>query len=135
MAEQFLDTNILLRHLLQDVPDQSARATNLIRRIEAGEIQVHISDIVVFEVMFTLTRSYRQPKAAVRDAVLALLDLPGIILPGKRRFHRVFDLYVDLNISFADAYHVVLMEQQKLDEVITFDRDFDRVQGIARVEP
>jgi predicted nucleic acid-binding protein len=135
MEEQFLDTNILLRHLLQDVPDQSARATELIRRIEAGEVRVHISDIVVFEVVFTLTRSYRQPKAAVRDAVLALLDLSGIVLPGKRRFHRVFDLFVGLNISFADAYHVVIMEQQKLTEVISFDRDFDRVAGIARVEP
>src|SRR5262245_43546063 len=132
MEEQFLDTNILLRHFLQDVPSQSARATELIRRLEDSEVQVHISDIVVFEVVFTLTRSYRQPKAAVRDAVLALLDLPGIILPGKRRFHRVFDLYVDLNISFADAYHVVLMEQQKVDTVVSFDRDFDRVQGITR---
>jgi predicted nucleic acid-binding protein len=135
MAEQFLDTNILLRHFLQDVPDQSARATELIRRVEAGDVQVHISDIVIFEVVFTLTRSYRHPKAAVRDAVLALLDLPGFILPGKRRFHRVFDLYVDLNISFADAYHVVLMEQQKLEEVVSFDRDFDRVKTVKRVEP
>lgn len=64
-----------------------------------------------------------------------MLRLPGIVLPGKRRFGRVFELYVDLNISFADAYHVVMMEQLGLDEVISFDRDFDRVGGIRRVEP
>ena len=135
MAEQFLDTNTLLRHFLQDVPDQSERATELIRRIEAGEVQAHISDIVIFELVFTLTRTYRQPKAAVRDAVLAIVDLPGILLPGKRRFHRVFDLFVDLNISFADAYHIVLMEHRQIEAVVSFDRDFDRVTTVKRVEP
>jgi predicted nucleic acid-binding protein len=48
---------------------------------------------------------------------------------------RVFDLYVDLNIAFADAYHVVLMKQKGIDVVVSFDREFDRVAGISRVEP
>ena len=135
MAEQFLDTNILLRHFLQDVPSQSTRATALIRRIETDQVHVHISDLVIFETVFTLQRQYRQPKATIRDGVLAILDLPGILLPGKRRYHRIFDLYVDLNIAFADAYHVVLMEQLKLTEIVSYDREFDRVPGINRSEP
>ena len=57
MIEQFLDTNILLRHLLQDLPDESARATEFIRRIEAGDARVYLSDIVVFEVVFTMKLS------------------------------------------------------------------------------
>ena len=135
MADRFLDTIILLRHFLQDVPSQSARATALIRHIEAEQVHVHISDLVIFETVFTLQRQYRQPKAIIRDGVLAILDLPGILLPGKRRYYRIFDLYVDLNISFADAYHVVLMEQLKLTEIVSYDREFDRVPGINRSEP
>ncbi len=61
--------------------------------------------------------------------------MPGIVLPGKRRFRHVFDLYVRLNIAFADAYHVVLMDQLGLEEIVTFDREFDRVPRIKRVEP
>ncbi|HEX2172620.1 MAG TPA: PIN domain-containing protein [Dehalococcoidia bacterium] len=135
MTPPFLDTNVFLRHLLQDEPGQSPRATAYLARIERGEIQAQISDLVIFELVFTLQRTYRRSKETIRDVLLPFLDLPGILLPGKRRFRRVFDLYIDRNISFADAYHVELMERLKLNEVVSFDRDFDRVVGLWRVEP
>lgn len=135
MAPSFLDSNIILRHLLGDHPEQSPRATAYLRRVEDGEIRVRTADTVVFEVVFTLQRQYRQPKSKIREAVLPLFELPGIVLPGKRRFRKVFDLYVDLNISFADAYHAVLMWQSKLSQIVSFDKEFDCVSGIQRVEP
>ncbi len=58
---------------------------------------------------------------------------PGILLPGKRRFRQVFDLYVDRNISYADAYYAVLMGQLKLDGIVSFDPELDRVPGLRRV--
>lgn len=134
MALLFLDTNILLRHLLQDHPEQSPKATACLARIERGELRARTADTVVFEVVFTLQRHYRQSKAKIREVLLPLIELPGIVLPGKRRFRKAFDLFVDLNLPFADAYHAVLMERLKLAEVITFDIDFDRIPGIKRVE-
>src|SRR3990172_2935053 len=98
-------------------------------------MQVRVADTVIFEAVFTLERQYRRPKAAIRDALLPLIDLPGIVLPGKRRLHKAFDTYVDLNLSFADAYHAAVMEQLKLDRIISFDRGFDRAPGIRREEP
>ena len=135
MAQPFLDTNILMRHFVHDHPDQSPRATAYIERIERGEVQIRISELVVFETVFLLKRHYKQPRTVVRDLVLGFLALPGVILPRKRRFRRVFELYVDLNIAFADAYHVALMEQQGIEEVISFDREFNRAPGIRRAEP
>ncbi len=135
MATSFIDTNLFLRHLRQDHPDFSPRSTAYFAEIEAGEIQGRTSDLVIFEVVFTLQRTYKQPKAAIRDALLPLLELQGIILPGKRRYRRVFDLYVRLNISFADASHAVLMSQLKITDVMSFDAEFDRVPCIRRSEP
>jgi uncharacterized protein len=135
MATAFLDTNLFLRHLRQDDPDRSPRATAYFARLERREFQVHTSDLVVFEAVYTLQRTYRQPKAAIRDALLPLLELPAIVLPGKRRYRRVFAFYVNLNISFADAYHAVVMQQLGIGEVVSFDADFDRVPGLTRVEP
>lgn len=135
MADQFLDTNVLLRHLLQDHPDQSPRATAYLQRIEAGEIQARIAETVVFETVFTLQRTYRRSKASIREAVLPLIELPGITLPGKRRLRKAFDLYVNLNIAFADAYHVALMESLNLEEIVSFDTELDRAKEIRRVEP
>ena len=53
----------------------------------------------------------------------------------KHRLRRAFDLYVDRNLSFADAYHVAFMEHAGIVQVATFDRDFDKVSGIKRVGP
>ena len=131
----FLDTNVLLRHLLQDHQDHSPRATAYIGRIERGELRAHTSDVVVFELVFNLERRFRERRSQIRDSMLALLELPGIVLPDKQRIQLAFELYLGHNISFPDAYHAVLMEQLQITEVISFDRDFDRVPGIARIEP
>jgi uncharacterized protein len=135
MAPAFLDSNILLRHLLADHPDHSPRSTAYLARVERGEIEVSTSDTVVFEVVFTLERTYRQSKEAISNALLPLLELPGISLPGKRRYRSAFDLYVRHNLPFADAYHAAVMESLGVAEVISFDRHFDRIPGITRTEP
>jgi predicted nucleic acid-binding protein len=38
-------------------------------------------------------------------------------------------------MAIPDAHHAVLMKQLKLSEMVTFDKRFDRVPGIKRVEP
>jgi predicted nucleic acid-binding protein len=40
-----------------------------------------------------------------------------------------------LNISFADAFIAVEMEERKDNEIVSFDRNYDRVAGIKRIEP
>ena len=131
----FLETNIFLRHLRGDHTDFSPRATALLQRIEQGSLKVRTADTVIFETVFTLERVYKQSKAAIRDAFLPLIELPGIVLPGKRRFRQVFAYYIDKNISFADAYYAVLMESLRLTQIVSFDRDFNRFTTIQRVEP
>ena len=131
----FLETNILLRHLLQDHPDHSPRATRYLERIEQGNLRVRSTDSVVFETVFTLQRQYKLPKASVRELVWPIIELSGIVLPGKQRLRAVFDLYVERNISFIDAYHAVLMQHLGLSEIVSFDGDFDRLPGVRRIEP
>src|SRR5690242_12401680 len=103
MSIPFLDTNVLLRHLLDDEASQSPRATAFLARVERGEIMVRTSDIVVFETVFTLQRRHRRSKNEIREALLALIELPGIFLPGKRHYRQIFELYVERNPPFADA--------------------------------
>ena len=67
--------------------------------------------------------------------MLELFGLPGIVLPGKRRLRRVFALYVERNVPFIDAYHAVLMADLGLTQVVSFDRHYDRIPGLRRVEP
>jgi len=98
-------------------------------------VQLRLSDMVIAETVFTLERSYKVPKAQIAFALLSLITLPGIELRGKRKFARIFDIYVRLNISYADAYIAVAMRQAGSTQIYSFDQDFDRVPAISRVEP
>src|SRR5918912_94924 len=101
MPLAFLDTNIILRHLVQDHPDHSPRATAFIERVARGEVAVRTTDTVIFESVFTLQRYYRWPRAQIRHALLPIVDLDAVTCPGKERVHRAFDLYLAHGVSFA----------------------------------
>jgi predicted nucleic acid-binding protein len=134
MPLPFLDTNILLRHILHDDPRLGSMATALIRRIENGELQARTSDTVVFETVYTLQRSYKLPRPEIADVIQSILELPAIVLPFKQNYRRVFELFLSTNVGFADCYHAVQMQQLGLTEVLSFDRDFDKLPGIVRRE-
>jgi predicted nucleic acid-binding protein len=133
-APPLLDTNVLLRHLLGDVPEQSRRASALLKRVEAGDLRVRITESVVFETVFTLSRTYKKTPHEIRDAILPILELPTITLPGKAIVREGFRLFAELNLPFADAYHAALMADLGVTEIYSFDPHFDRVPGITRRE-
>ncbi len=132
----FLDTSVLLRHYLQDHEDQSPRAKALIRDILRGERSVQIADTVVFETVYVLEKSYRVPRALIRDLLQEFLDMPGVLLPGKRIYRAVFANYTArLGLSFADCFHLELAKHLAQGNVIAFDRKMGTVEGIVREEP
>jgi predicted nucleic acid-binding protein len=135
MALPVLDTNIFIRHLTQDHPDYSPKATAYFQRIQHKELKARLPLIVVFETVYTLQSFYKLPKERIRSLLLPLISLPNITLIGKRRLRKVFDYYVSLNISFADAYIAVEMEERKDTEIVSFDRNYDKITGIKRIEP
>ena len=61
--------------------------------------------------------------------------LPGVVLVGKRRLRKAFDYYITANVSFADAYIAVEMEQHGDTQIVSFDRNYDKITGIKRIEP
>ncbi len=109
-------------------------ATAVIDRIEGGCPPGTNLGIVIFETVYTLERTYKQSREQIAFALLPIIDLPGIILPGKRYYRRIFVHYCARPLGFADAYHVVLMQRLRLDQILSFDTDFDHVPGISRRE-
>ena len=134
---RFLDSNIFIRHLTNDHPTHSPACFALIQAIEQGRIHAWTSDIVISEVVFVLSSRnlYNLGRETIRDLVLPLINLPGIKLPNKRMYRRVFDLYTSLPIDYADAYNAALMEDRRQPELYSYDTDFDRIAGLRRLEP
>jgi predicted nucleic acid-binding protein len=132
----FLDTNILLRYILQDYPDQVPACIQFFAGIEAGEYAVQTLDTVIFECVFTLSGRYGLPRKVVADGLGLLLSLPGILLPNKEWYPEVFEHWVSTRrLSFADAYHLVATKHLGLGTIISFDKGLRGVPGVSRVEP
>jgi predicted nucleic acid-binding protein len=91
---------------------------------------------VVSEVVYVLTsRIYRVPRQEVRDSLEAVLELPGVKISAKPLLLAALDLWMRYPIGFDDAFQVAEMQATGLDEISSYDRGFDRVDRIARIEP
>ena len=134
---RFLDTNILLRHLTGDDETKARASFELLLRVERGEEVVVTSDLVIAETVFNLQspRQYDLSRERIRQLVEPIIALRGIRLPRKALYSRTFDLYCTNKISFVDAYNAAYMESRGINEIYSYDTDFDRIEGISRVEP
>lgn len=70
-----LDASVLLRLLINDIPDRHAAAAKL---LEDGRKHYAVSDIAIAELVFVLEHHYRLKRAAIQEAVEGLLALPNI---------------------------------------------------------
>ncbi len=137
MRPPFLDSNILLRHLTKDDPAQGRACFAVIQALERGELTAWTSELVIAEVVFVLASKslYNLDRARVRELVLPLIGLPGLRIPHKRMYDRVFELYATLPIDYVGAYHAALIELRGETDILSYDRHFDRVTGLHRHEP
>ena len=79
---------------------------------------------------------YRLSHEDVRARLLPILTLRGVRLPQKRVYLRALDLYASSPfLDFEDALAMAHVEHRRLTEIVSYDKNFDRVTGLQRVEP
>lgn len=132
---RFLETDAILRFLTRDDEPKSARVLALLRRVKSSKETIAISPLVVFEVVFTLQSYYKLPREKTRALLLSILNLKGLKLADKDVFISALDDYCDLGIPFADAFNASYMRARQIEEIYTYDRDYDKLEGIKRVAP
>jgi predicted nucleic acid-binding protein len=136
MAElRVLDANVILRFLLADHPDQSPRCRVLFTRLEAGKEAVFLPEIVVADVVWTLTSFYRWPKEKTRGFLDRLLALRGLRTVDTALLSHSLQLFAERNIDFTDALVAAEMVAAGRSEIYSFDEHFNRISQITRIEP
>jgi predicted nucleic acid-binding protein len=137
MEQAFLDTNVILRYLLRDDELKAQRCLELLEKAERREINLHTTDLVIAEAVWVLESPtiYNLPRDRIRDLLLPIILLPGLRLPGKKLYRRIFELYIDQNIDFIDAFNAAHMEKHGLARIYSYDSDFDKIAELSRVEP
>ncbi len=132
----FADTNLFLRFLTNDVPEQADAVERLLRRAAAGELRLVTSALVVSEIVWTLESFYRLPEKAIREHVLAILNTPGLEVAEADILLQATIWYEEKNVDFIDAFNAAWLLAQGLARVATFDRKhFARFEGVSVIVP
>ncbi|HLZ68862.1 MAG TPA: PIN domain-containing protein [Dehalococcoidia bacterium] len=130
-----IDSNTILRYLVNDAPQLAVRAIALFERVASGEERVLLEDVVLAEVIWTLTTFYRATRVQIHDYLDPILDLDGVENGDKQALQMALVFYRDRHVDFVDALLAAKAIRAGSGELYTFDRDFDRLPGVARRDP
>jgi predicted nucleic acid-binding protein len=132
-----LDTNVIVRHLTADDPDQSPRARRIFEQLASGSLSLTLREAVLVESAQVLASKtlYNLPRQKIQNDLSELIRMPGIRLRTKSLYLHALELYGrHVSLSFVDALLAAVAERED-GAVMTFDRGFDRIPGINRQEP
>lgn len=112
-----IDTNVVVRLLVADDPQQHAASTRLLQTQE-----VFVPDTVVLETEWVLRFAYRFEPAQVVRGLRGLFGLPNVHLAQPAPVAQALRWHETDGLDFADALH--LAQCQHLSSLKTFDRKF-----------
>jgi predicted nucleic-acid-binding protein len=124
-----LDTNILVRFLVQDDPDQAAAATALL----SGLTQDHpgfVSREVLVELVWVLERAYGLPRADIARALDGLLEARELVIEAADAAAIATDRYRRGGAGFADQMVALAGLAAGCDATLTFDRKAAGLPGM-----
>jgi len=127
MKERYIDTNVLLRYLLGDIPDQFQQAKKIIEAIEKGEKVGFLSILVVNELIWILENYYHLKRNIYIPKLLKLflIDQIKIMEVKKEILTKILERMQKQKIDFTDMY---LAHIAPLEKIVSFDQDFKKIR-------
>jgi predicted nucleic-acid-binding protein len=126
-----LDTNVLVRLLVEDDREQARRAVTLLRGVADRGEQAFVADVVICELAWVLTSAYGFGKPDVLRALRGLLGAAELAFRDAAGLERALTAFEAGRGDLAD--HVI--REQALaagcEAVATFDRALHRVPGFV----
>lgn len=122
-----LDTNVIVRYIMQDDPDQSRQATDLIEGNLSGDEPGFIALLALAEILWVLKTVYRIPKAGLVTVVEGLLATRQLRIEQSELVFRALRAYRVGNGDFSDALIAMTGKANGCDAVLTFDREVTNV--------
>lgn len=124
-----LDTNVLVRYLVQDDGQQLALAKKLIKgTLRAGET-LYIPITVMLELEWVLRTSFGFGKEQVTTTLASLLAAAELSFESEAAVEIALALHQKGTADFADCVHIALAHVAGESPLWTFDRAASRVDG------
>jgi predicted nucleic-acid-binding protein len=123
-----LDTNVVVRYLVQDEPEQSAVASELIDQLTETS-PGYLSVVTVVEIHWVLRRAYQVEASRCAELIGALLDARELRVD-QDEIVRVAVTAAGGGVDFADAMITELGRVNGCPYTVTFDRRAARNRGM-----
>ena len=113
-----LDTNCLLRWLLDDIPEQSAAITNL---VDSGE-SFTVADAALIETVFVLEKLKKIDRETIERAIMAIIENNSFFCDYEL-FSEILPMYTKhAKLSIVDCYLEALARKRGSVPLLTFDQ-------------
>lgn len=127
-----LDTNVLVRYIMQDEPSQSAKATRLIESLEADR-PGFIGVVSIVELYWVLTSCYDLTNDQVRQALDLLLRTRQIVVDRAEQILRALKVFEAGKADFADCLIERMAASAGCEQTMTFDVSAARHAGMTLI--
>jgi len=133
-SDFLIDANIFLE--LQLEQSRSAECKEFLSLVSSGKVEAATTDFILDSIAVVMEDKKATPED-IRKFFVSLslfkglyihnLDLRGRIAAAQKM--------ADEDLDFDDSTSIVAMEAMNIKKIVSLDRDFDGIRGIARVEP
>lgn len=96
-----LDTNVWVRYVTNDEPDQARRALAVLAEAE----EIFVAKTTLLELEWVLRAAYELSSAAIIRALRQILGLPNVQVEMPDQLEKAIDYY-EKGLDFADALHL-----------------------------
>jgi predicted nucleic-acid-binding protein len=122
----FIDTNVLLRFLLNDDPIFFSKAKSLFLKAQEGKKEIYLDEVVVAEAVWTLSSYYKIKKEKTVEILEKLISQKWIVNPRKELILKALLLFKTKNLHYIDCWIFVANNALKT-KLITFDYQLNRL--------
>jgi len=129
---RLIDTNLIVRFLVQDHERHARAAAKLFEACDRGDVVIAVLPAVLAECVFVLESFYEHPRGAIAAALGRLISSPGVEMNGLAIHLDALERYQRTKIHFVDCL-VAATAAAEDTPVATFDQDFRKFADV-RVE-
>ncbi len=129
----YADTNLFYSLLAGPSHPFHERSLDIFRRVAEGQLSLIVMPVIVAELVYTTTGALKWSRAQASTRLASMLESDGLTV---RELSVVLDalrLYGQhRRLDFADAYLAASASRAGPAVVVSFDRDFDGIEGVTR---
>jgi predicted nucleic acid-binding protein len=131
--EIFIDANIFLEIFLKDAKSQECR--EFLKSMKDDNLTLFTNDFIFYSCVINVQNSLKNPES-VKNTVIFFDNLPNlkIIKPSFDDFYSATHIMQENKLDFDDSLVVACMRNYGIKKLASFDRHFNKVNGIEKVE-